>query len=124
MRTALLIAGALVVSAAPATAQSSPVVVAARAAGQIGERYDGFLGYAVPPASVVRHQVDAVNIRRRSLFTNLAGQRGASPQEVGIAVGCELLSNVSVGEAYMLADNIWRRRAAGQAITIPGYCRP
>lgn len=124
MRTALLIAGALVVSAAPATAQSSPVVVAARAAGQIGERYDGFLGYAVPPASVVRHQVDAVNIRRRSLFTNLAGQRGASPQEVGIAVGCELLSSVSVGEAYMLADNIWRRRAVGQAITIPGYCRP
>ena len=32
------------VLAAPVAAQSSPVIVAARAAGQIGERYDGYLG--------------------------------------------------------------------------------
>lgn len=124
MKLALTMAGAMLLAAVPLAAQSSPAIVAARAAGQIGERYDGFLGFADAPAPDVRHQVDAVNIRRRALFTSLAGKRGASPQEVGIAAGCELLSSVGVGEAYMLADNVWRRRGAGQAIAIPAYCRP
>ena len=120
----LLTGGAALLAAMPLPAQTSPVIVAARAAGQIGERYDGYLGLVEAPVPGVRSQVDAVNIRRRSLFTNLAGQRGASPQDVGIAVGCELLASVSVGEAYMLADNVWRRRGAGQSIAIPAYCRP
>jgi len=28
-----------------------------------------------------------------------------------------------VGEAYMWADSVWRRRAAGQGPPIPNYCR-
>ncbi|MEO7814562.1 MAG: DUF1318 domain-containing protein [Sphingomicrobium sp.] len=124
MKLAIVAAGALLLSALPLAAQSAPAIVAARSAAQIGERYDGYLGYAVAPSSTVRSQVDAVNIRRRSLFTGLAAARGASPQEVGIAAGCELLSSVAVGEAYLLADNIWRRRGAGQAIPVPAYCRP
>lgn len=123
MKLRLLIAGALMLTAMPLSAQSSPVIIAARASGQVGERYDGYLGYAQTPAPGVRSQVDAVNIRRRSLFTGLAGQRGASPQEVGIAVGCELLASVAVGEVYMLADNVWRRRGAGQSVAIPAYCQ-
>lgn len=123
MKLRLMIAGAMLLTAMPLSAQSSPVIIAARASGQVGERYDGYLGFAEAPAPGVRSQVDAVNIRRRSLFTGLAGQRGASPQEVGITAGCELLGRVAVGEAYMLADNVWRRRAAGQAIPVPEYCR-
>ena len=123
MKLRLLIAGALMLTAMPLSAQSSPVIIAARASGQVGERYDGYLGYAQTPAPGVRSQADAVNIRRRSLFTGLAGQRGASPQEVGIAVGCELLASVAVGEVYMLADNVWRRRGAGQSVAIPAYCQ-
>ena len=123
MKLRLLIAGALMLTAMPLSAQSSPVIIAARASGQVGERYDGYLGYAQTPAPGVRSQVDAVNIRRRSLFTGLAGQRGASPQEVGIAVGCELLAIVAVGEVYMLAVNVWRRRGAGQSVAIPAYCQ-
>ena len=125
MRLAIITgAGALLWAAVPLAAQSAPAVVAARAAGQIGERYDGYLGYAEAAGSAVRSQVDAVNIRRRSLFTGLAVKRGASPQEVGIAVGCELLGGVAVGEVYLLADNVWRRRGAGQPRPIPDYCRP
>ncbi len=124
MKLAIVLAGSLLLTAMPLAAQSAPAIVAARAAGQIGERYDGYLGYAVAVAPSVRTQVDAVNIRRRSLFTGLAGKRGASPQEVGITAGCELLSSVAVGEAYLLADNVWRRRGAGQVVAIPSYCRP
>ena len=43
--------------------------------------------------------------------------------EVGITAGCQLLARVKVGEAYMLADGVWRRRAAGQPVPVPDYCR-
>ena len=118
-----LLAAALGLSAGPVAAQSSPVIVAAKSAGQVGERYDGYLGYAVAPDPRLRGQVESVNIRRRSLYTNLAAQRGASRVEVGITAGCELLATVVVGEAYLLGDNVWRRRGAGQALPIPDYCR-
>jgi len=100
----------------------SPAVNAARQAGSVGERYDGFLGFAVAPSATLRGQVDAVNIRRRSLYSNLAASRGVSPQEVGITAGCQLLRRVQVGEAYMLPDGAWRRRPAGQAPAVPDYC--
>ncbi len=123
MMRSWLLAAVLGVAAAPVCAQSSPVIVAAKSAGQVGERYDGYLGYAVAPDPRLRGQVESVNIRRRSLYTNLAAQRGASRVEVGITAGCELLATVVVGEAYLLGDNVWRRRGAGQALPIPDYCR-
>ena len=110
--------------AAPVAAQSSPVIVAARAAGQIGERYDGYLGFAVAPSPQLRTQVESVNIRRRAFYSDLASKRGASRVEVGITAGCELLGRVPVGESYLLGDNVWRRRASGQALQMPDYCRP
>ena len=122
VRLGLLVA-ALGLVAGPVAAQSSPVIVAARSAGQVGERYDGFLGYAAPPNARLQAMVESVNIRRRSLYTDLAAKRGASRAEVGITVGCELLATVAVGEAYLLGDNVWRRRGAGQSPPIPDYCR-
>ena len=113
---------ALPLGSAPATAQSSPVVASARAAGVVGERIDGYLGYAAPPSRALRSQVDAVNIRRRALYISLARRRSVTPQEVGIAAACELLRRVAVGEAYMLADGVWRRRRPGQTAPRPDYC--
>ncbi|MCY7270580.1 MAG: YdbL family protein [Sphingomonas bacterium] len=119
----MMLAVWLTVLAAPVAAQSSPVIVAARSAGQVGERYDGYLGYAEPPASRLRAQVEAVNIRRRAFYSDLAVKRGASRVDVGITAGCELLGSVAVGEAYLLGDNVWRRRSPGEALPIPNYCR-
>ena len=118
-----LLAAVLGVVAAPAAAQSSPVIVAAKSAGQVGERYDGFLGYATAPGAALRAQVESINIRRRALYTDLAAKRGASRVEVGITAGCETLATVGIGQAYLLGDNVWRRRGAGQALPIPDYCR-
>jgi uncharacterized protein YdbL (DUF1318 family) len=98
-------------------------VEAARAAGIIGERYDGYLGVASAVSGAVRSQVATINIQRRSLYSNLAARKGVSPQDVGITAGCQLLARVAVGQAYMWADGAWRRRAAGQAAPVPDYCR-
>ncbi len=118
-----LLAAVVGVIATPVAAQSSPVIVAAKASGQVGERFDGYLGYATAPSGQLRAQVESINIRRRALYSGLAAQRRASRVEVGITAGCELLATVAVGEAYLLGDNVWRRRGAGQALPIPAYCR-
>ena len=109
--------------AMPAMAQNSPAIRAAKAAGQVGERFDGFLGYASFLPANARRAVDAVNIRRRAHYANLAAAKGVTPQEVGITAGCMTLASVQVGEAYLLADNAWRRRAEGESVPVPSYCR-
>lgn len=117
-----LSASLLFAFAAPAAAQTVSTVVAARSAGIVGERYDGYLGFAATPTEQIRRQVGSINIRRRSLYTGLAARRGVNLQAVGIAAGCELLAQVKVGEVYMLNDGAWRRRVAGQAVSMPSYC--
>lgn len=110
--------------AVPAAAQTSPAIRAAKAAAQVGERYDGYLGVAAALPTTVRREVEAVNIRRRAHFARLAAAKGVSPQEVGITAGCMTLASVQVGEAYLLADNVWRRRLYGQRAPVPDYCAP
>ncbi len=106
----------------PAAAQT-PAVDAARAAGLVGERFDGYLGIARPASATVQAQVSGINIRRRALYTRLGGSRRVTPSEVGITAGCELLAGVGIGQAYMLPDGVWRRRAPGQPASVPNYCR-
>ena len=115
-----MIGAALMLVAAPAAAQDA--VVAARGAGLVGERYDGYLGAVGPLSPGLRAQVAAVNIKRRSLFSGLAAQRGVAAQDVGIATACALLARVAVGEAYLLSEGNWRRRAAGEPAPRPAYC--
>jgi len=112
---------AAVAVASVAAAQSA--YFDARAAGQVGERFDGYLGYAsAVPSPAARTQTEALNIRRRALYSDLAQRRGVSPQEVGITAGCTLLARVAVGERYMLSDGQWRQRVAGQRPPVPDYC--
>jgi uncharacterized protein YdbL (DUF1318 family) len=118
-----IVVGLFMIAFAAAAAAQTPDVDAARAAGAIGERYDGYLGVAGPVSSTVRSQVAAINIQRRTLYSNLAARKHASPQDVGITAGCSLLARVAVGQAYMLADGVWRRRAPQQASVAPEYCR-
>ncbi len=123
MRIAIVLA-VLVLSAIPAAASAqTPAVDAARATGSVGERYDGYLGFASSASIAVRSQVGAINLKRRALYSRLAASRGASPQDVGITAGCSLLARVGVGEAYLWPDNVWRRRKAGQGAPLPDYCR-
>ncbi len=119
MRPLLLLVG-LVAITGPVVAQ--PALSQARAAGQVGERFDGYLGLASPASPMVRSQVNAVNIKRRALFSQLASRRGVAPGDVGVTAGCELLARVAIGEQYMLADGQWRRRSAGQPAPVPEYC--
>jgi uncharacterized protein YdbL (DUF1318 family) len=113
---------ALAVVPVAASAQTYPELAAAKRAGQVGERFDGYLGYASTPSRLVQRQVAATNIRRRSLYVGLAQRKRVTPEMAGFATGCELLGMISVGEVYMLQDGVWRSRAPGEAAPRPSYC--
>lgn len=119
-RAALLAMAAAL--AVPASAAEPVGVASARASGLIGERFDGYLGVAAAISPGVRSQVGTINITRRSLYSQLAVRRGVTPQEVGITAGCTLLAATPVNGAYLLSDNQWRKRLAGQRAPRPDYC--
>ena len=122
MRALLIAVAALVALPMAADAQESSVVVEARAAGLIGERFDGYIGVVSAPSPGLRAQVAAINIKRRSLFSSFAARRGVAAQDVGLTAACTLLGRVEVGQAYMLGDGQWRRRGAGESAPRPDYC--
>ena len=118
----LLLAAAALALSAPAMLTAQDSLFAAEAAGTVGERYDGYLGMSSAAGNTLRRQVATVNLKRRSLYTQLAARRGVSPEEVGITAACQLLARVEVGGAYLLGDNVWRRRHAGESAPRPSYC--
>jgi uncharacterized protein len=120
-RRAHLITAAVLVGS-PVAAQS-PQLAAAIATGQVGERYDGYMGFATTPSPQVRRQVDAINIQRRNLYTQLALRRNVTGGVVGLTTACSLLAQLPAGEAYMLKDGRWRRRGAADPAPLPDYCR-
>jgi uncharacterized protein YdbL (DUF1318 family) len=93
-----------------------------RASGQAGEQADGYLGIVGSPSADLRAQIDAVNIKRRAYYTELAASRGAKIEEVAATTACELFrSKVGQGQYYRLPDGVWRQRDASP-IPLPGYC--
>ena len=125
IRASLWLGFAVAALSQPAVADAqvaASMVIAARAQGLIGERFDGYLGYVTTPSEALRKQVWAVNIKRRALYSDLAGRRGVAAQEVGVTAACALLGRVEIGQAYQLSDGQWRRRAANQSAPRPAYC--
>lgn len=120
MQVRVLIAALAAVAAAPAVAQPLPNAIAS---GIVGERFDGYMGFAGAPDPSVRRQVNAINIKRRSLYIQLASQRNATAEVVGLTAACELFSQLPVGEAYLLNDGVWRRRGPAEPAPRPDYCR-
>ncbi len=110
--------------ATAANAQADPVVEQARAQGVVGEQADGYLGFAKSPSADVKARVDAVNIKRRAFYTDLAGKRGVTVQEVAAATGCELFqTRVAPGEAYRSEGGQWQTRSGNAPVQRPSYCK-
>lgn len=94
-----------------------------RATGQVGEQADGYLGLVGSAPANLRAQVDAVNIKRRAYYTEIAARRGAKIEEVAATTACEILaSRVEPGQYYRLSDGVWRKRNGNEPVTRPGYC--
>jgi uncharacterized protein len=94
-----------------------------RASGQVGEQVDGYLGIVGSPSASLRAQVDAINIKRRAYYTDLAARRGAKIEEVAATTGCELLrTKVAPGQYYRGTDGAWHQRDGNAPVPLPAYC--
>ena len=111
-----LIAPAMVLAfagiASPAWADRDPAYAAARSAGQVGEKTDGYLG-VVGGGGDVRGLVDKINIQRRANYTQRAQAQNATVEEYALTQGCLLIQRTSPGEKYQAPDGSWQTRGAG-----------
>jgi len=84
---------------AAALAQRDPAY-AARAAGQVGEKVDGYLGYVTPPSTALKAVIDELNIKRKAVYADHAAANKATVEEYALTSGCLLISQTQPGEKY------------------------
>lgn len=111
MRSLLTLA-AVALIAGPALAQRDPAYAAARAAGQVGEQPDGYLG-VVSGGEDVRALVRQINIQRKAAYTQKAQASGATVEQLAFTSGCNLVAQTSAGEKYRTPGGAWATRGAG-----------
>lgn len=120
-RRTTIIAAALLALAGHGAALAQDASADLRATGQVGEQADGYMGLVGAGNASLRAQVDAVNIKRRAYYTDLAAKRGAKLEEVAAATACEILSSrVQQGQFYRLPGGTWQKKAG--TIALPSYC--
>ncbi len=117
---AAVAATAAVALAVPsAMAQRDPAYAAARAAGQIGEQPDGYLGFATPPTPAIRALVEDINIKRKAAYTERAQATGSTVQQFAFTSGCNLIANTKPGEKYQAPDGRWMTRDSSPPVRNP-----
>lgn len=110
-----------VASSGVALAQTG-AIAQAMAAGTVGEQSDGYVGIAGSVGGDVRAEVDALNIKRRAAYTDLAGKRGVTVADVAAATGCQTLATrVKPGQVYRIVGGPWQTKGA-VPIKLPDYC--
>lgn len=122
-RTAFtFVLGAIVLGAvaAPAAAQDrDPAYAAARAAGQVGEKPNGYLGIVGNPTPALQALVDENYNRRRAVYTERALAQRVTVEEFAITAGCLAISRTQPGERYQAPDGTWHTRTAEPPILDP-----
>ena len=107
-----LAASAVVPGAAMAQGRD-PAYAAARAAGLVGEKMDGYLVYVGTPSAQLRAIVDDINIKRKAAYAAKAQANNATIEEYALTSGCQLILNTRPGEKYQAPNGSWQTRGAG-----------
>ena len=95
-----------------AMAQRDPAYAAAREAGQVGEKIDGYLGYVGPASPALRAVVEDINIKRKAVYAQKAQANNATVEEYALTSGCVLIDHTVPGEKYQAPGGSWQTRTA------------
>ena len=98
--------------AAPAFAQRDPAYAAARSAGQVGEKMDGYLGIVGTETPELRRIVNDINIKRRAVYAERAQANNATLEEYALTAGCQAILATTPGEKYQAPDGSWQTRTS------------
>ena len=102
----------LVGGASAAVAQRDPAYQAARAAGEVGEQPDGYLGVVGSASPAVRALVNNINIQRKAAYTQQSAASGATVEQFAFTSGCNLILKTAPGDKYKGPDGVWKTRTA------------
>ena len=120
-----MIAAVMLLFAAPVTLLAegrSPEYSAARAAGQVGEQQDGYLGVVGSQPGTIVSMVRDLNNKRRAVYTEGAAASKSTVQEFATATACRLLAETKPGEKYQAPDGSWQTRGASMPMR-PAGCK-
>lgn len=95
-----------------AQAQRTPEYAAARAAGQVGEQRDGYLGVVGGGGGDISAMVRDINNKRRAVYTAAATGK-STIEEYAFTTGCKLIRDTKPGEKYQGLDGSWKTRGGG-----------
>ncbi|MEO0690895.1 MAG: YdbL family protein [Pseudomonadota bacterium] len=96
----------------PASAQRDPAYAAARAAGTIGEKVDGYLGIVGQPSRDLQRMVDDINIKRRAVYAKKAQENNATLEQYAMTAGCQAIARTAPGEKYQAPSGSWKTRTS------------
>lgn len=102
----------------PALAQRDPAYAAARAAGQVGEQPDGYLGIVGTATPELQALVNNINIQRKKQYTAQAAS-GSTVQQMAFVTGCNLILRSAPGEKYQAPDGRWLTRGSEPPVRDP-----
>ncbi len=107
---ALFLALAALLFTLPAAAQARPLD-APRAAGQVGERFDGYamVRSDSAPASV-KALVTQTNAERRALYEKRAKESGATAADIGKIYAQQILNSAPKGTWFLTQGGKWIQR--------------
>jgi uncharacterized protein YdbL (DUF1318 family) len=112
VRSIFVFAAAALALAMPAQAQRDPAYAAAREAGRVGERVDGYIGIVGEETPELRRIVDDINIKRRAVFAKKAQENNATLEQYALTVGCQAIARTKPGEKYQAPDGSWKTRTS------------
>ena len=98
--------------ATPAFAQRDPAYAAARAAGQVGEKMDGYLGIVGARTPELQRLVNDINIKRRAVYAERAKATNATLEEYALTAGCQAILATAPGEKYQAPSGSWETRTS------------
>ncbi|MEL6568540.1 MAG: YdbL family protein [Pseudomonadota bacterium] len=103
---------ALATLSQPAEAQGAEIN-AAKSAGVVGERIDGYLGIVDNGAvdASLRRRINEINARRRAAYDEIAADAGATVAQVARVTGEKQVERVTPGQFYMDESGRWVRKA-------------
>ena len=102
----ILVIGASVPGLALASSLDS-----AKAAGQVGEKLDGYLAPVDKDASSsVKKLVSDVNAKRKQRYSEIAAKRGTETSDVAALAGQKLIQRAAAGEYVEVSRGQWQQK--------------
>lgn len=112
---AMLVAGGVAAAAlaAPAASAQGSQIEAAKQAGIVGERIDGYLGIVEDGAvdASLRRQINEINAKRRAVYDEVAEENSATVEQVARLTGEKQIARAPAGQYVMDETGNWVRKS-------------